>query len=80
MNAGFLDLSKAFDRVWYDGLLYKLKVNGISGNILQLLQKVLKGRKTMLSFEWKIVKVGIELCKSPSRIGPASAVFSYLHN
>ena len=45
MRAIFLDLSKAFDRVWHDGLIYKLKVNGISGNILQLLQNFLKDRK-----------------------------------
>ena len=42
MRAVFLDLSRAFDRVLHDGLLYQLKVNGISGNILQLLQNFLR--------------------------------------
>ena len=28
----FLDISKAFDRVWHKGLLYKLKCMGINGN------------------------------------------------
>ena len=32
----FPDLSKAFNRVWHDGLLYKLKSNGIDGNLLKL--------------------------------------------
>ena len=34
----FLDISKAFDKVWHEGLLYKLKHFGISGNLLNLIQ------------------------------------------
>ena len=33
----FLDTSKAFDKVWHEGLIFKLKQNGISGNLLNLL-------------------------------------------
>ena len=33
----FLDISKAFDKVWHEGLLIKLSLNGISGNLLKLL-------------------------------------------
>ena len=29
----FLDISKAFDKVWNDGIIFKLKQNGISGNL-----------------------------------------------
>ena len=34
----FLDLSKAFDRVWHDGFLYKLKCNGIDDNLFKLIK------------------------------------------
>ena len=41
----FLDISKAFDKVWHKGLLFKLSQNGISGNLLDLLS-------SFLSDEW----------------------------
>ena len=30
----FLDISKVFDRVWHEGLLFKLQQNGISGELI----------------------------------------------
>ena len=36
MRGVFLDISKAFDRVWLKGLLYKLKCMSINGNFLKL--------------------------------------------
>ena len=41
----FLDISKAFDKVWHKGLLFKLSKNGISGNLLELLSSFLIDRK-----------------------------------
>ena len=40
----FLDVSKAFDKVWHEGLLYKLKSMGISGELHKLLENYLSGR------------------------------------
>ena len=33
-HAVFLDISKAFDKVWHEGIIFKLKCSGISGNLL----------------------------------------------
>ena len=32
----FLEISKAFDKVWHKGLLHKLKCYGINGKLLKL--------------------------------------------
>ena len=34
----YLDMSKAFDKVWHEGRIHKLKQNGIDGNLLALLK------------------------------------------
>ena len=41
----FLDISKAFDKFWHKGLLYKLEQNGIKGLLLNILKDFLKSRK-----------------------------------
>ena len=41
----FLDISKAFDKVWHKGIIFKLKQNGISGKLLNVLSDFLKDRK-----------------------------------
>ena len=40
----FLDISKAFYRVWHEGLLYKHKLYGINGPLLNLLKRFLMNR------------------------------------
>ena len=40
----FLDISKAFDKVWHEGLIYKIKSMGISGELLNLLENYLTDR------------------------------------
>ena len=39
----FLDISKAFDKVWHESLLYKIKSMGISGELYSLLESYLSG-------------------------------------
>ena len=43
-----LDVSKAFDEVWYEGLPLKLKQNGISGNLLSIVTDFLNNRKQII--------------------------------
>ena len=40
----FGDISKAFDRVWHQGLLHKLECAGITGNINNWLSSYLSNR------------------------------------
>ena len=45
VRAVFLDISKAFDNVWHDGLIFKLKVNGISGSLIKFFGNYRHNRK-----------------------------------
>ena len=45
VRAIFLDISKAFDKVWHDGLIFKMRQNGISGQLLKLFQNYVNNRK-----------------------------------
>ena len=60
----FLDISKAFDKVWHEGIVHKLKRNGISGNLLSLLTDFLRNRKQRVilngqSSSWVNVNAGV---------------------
>ena len=41
----FLDISRAFDKVWHKGIIFKLKQNGIPSRLLSVLSDFLKDRK-----------------------------------
>ena len=41
----FLDISKAFDKVWHNGFILKLQEHGILGNLLKVLKHFLTNRK-----------------------------------
>ena len=43
-RAVFLDISKASDKVWHKGLLFKLESMGLSNNLLNLMGSVLSER------------------------------------
>ena len=41
----FLDISKAFDKVWHDGLIFKLRQNGICGEMINILENLQHGAR-----------------------------------
>ena len=51
-----LNISKACDKVWNDGIIFKLEQNGISATLQKLLHDVLVNRKG--SFEWVSLFMG----------------------
>ena len=60
----FLDTSKAFDKVWHEGLAYKLRSNGICGNLLQLSISFLDRRKQRVLLNgqcssWDFINAGV---------------------
>ena len=64
IRAVFLDISKAFDKVWHDGLVFKLKQNGITGNLLKLFKNYLQDRKQRVvlngtSSEYSLIESGV---------------------
>ena len=46
----FLDISKAFDKVWHEGLIFKLKQNGVSGDLLHILSGFLSNSEQKVVF------------------------------
>ena len=63
----FLDLPKAFDRAWHDGLLYELKCNRIDGNLFKLITSFLNDicQRVVLNGQssvWKSVTAGMPQC------------------
>ncbi|MCH2389817.1 MAG: reverse transcriptase family protein [Nitrospinales bacterium] len=61
VRAAFLDISRAFDRVWHEGIIFKLKQNGIEGEMITILSSFLEGRKQRVTIDGKSSDwVGIE--------------------
>ena len=57
-------MSKAFDKVWHEGLIFKLKRNGIEGNLLNLFKNYLTNRKQRVVIngsesEWGDISAGV---------------------
>ena len=63
-RAIFMDMSKAFDKVWHDGLVLKLQCNGISGPLLDFFNSYLSNRRQRVVLngtesDWKGIEAGV---------------------
>ena len=70
-----LDISKAFDKVWHDGLISKMRQNGVPGRQLKRFQSYLNNRKQRVvlngcSAEYSTIKCGVWLCSWQERNFP----------
>ena len=64
IRAVFLDISKAFDRVWHSGLLAKLRSIGLEGNMMNWFASYLSNRKQRVVIEgvhsdWRNIVAGV---------------------
>ena len=65
-------MCKAFDKVWHEGIIFKLKSVGISDVLLELIEKFLTNRFQKVELndqtsEWLSVKAGVP---QGSTLGP----------
>ena len=64
VRAIFLDISKAFVKVWHKGLIFKLKQNGIPDKILNIITDFLSFRKQQVVLNgqacpWVSIEAGV---------------------
>ena len=57
-------MSKAFDRVWHEGLLCKIECNGIGGNLFGIIKDFLHDRRQRVvlngkSSDWSNLSAGV---------------------
>lgn len=58
-GAIFLDVSKAFDRVWHQGLVFKMKDQGYTTGMTELLKSYLSERKFQIKAGHILSRIGI---------------------
>ena len=64
VRGAFLDISKAFHKIWHKHLLYKLKCYGVEGELLSLLECYHRDRKQRLvlngqNSDWNKINSGV---------------------
>ena len=78
----FLDLSKAFDKVWHEGLIFKVKQSVISGNLLNILCNFLRKRKERVLLNGQVSDWSSANARVPqgSILGPLLLFLIYIND
>ena len=64
MKGIFLDMSKAFDKVWHEGLIFKLRSYGVQNQVIDLLTDYLSNRNQRVTLNgaastWRPINSGV---------------------
>ena len=72
-----LDMSKVFDKVWHEGLIFKLKSVGVSDSLLRLIESFLSNifQRVLLNGQTSEWLPGRYI----TRLHPCTTFFPYLH-
>ena len=54
----FLDISKAFDKLWHDGLIFKPRQNGIYSERIKFFRGLPQRQKAKSRFKWSVLVLG----------------------
>jgi hypothetical protein len=71
--AAFLDLSKAFDSVWRNGLFYKLLLSGIGGNFYRVIKSIYSHNDTFCvkqTNRFSEFKIALKCLKQGDNLSP----------
>ena len=79
VRSEFLDISKAFDKVWHEGLLHKINSMDISGELYSLLESYLYKVSRKDCFKWTNVIMKTSFDRFSLRLNIRSTSFSRLH-
>ena len=58
MRGVSLDISKAFDKVWHDGIIFKLKAYSVEGELLSLLKNYLENSEQRVAWNGQRSELG----------------------